>query len=197
MTFWRIVPLRTSKALVKKYHRQPKNIQISFKGVWHEIFDLYFCHDSNPPEPLINRLKYFRIWFRFPRFSITKMSPLCAAHPGDQNNFLVYQHFLFQIFLFMIDVFTLKSISAYCPFKSNQIQVKISILTPWCAICLRSVLHTAGIVCVVCCPARRFFRNLEAMIPQYVAHHRISSPRYVAHRWDFFYSVHGDRLHGE
>ena len=37
----------------------------SFKGVCHKIFDLQFFHDSNPTGPLINRLKYFRIWFLF------------------------------------------------------------------------------------------------------------------------------------
>ena len=37
------------------------------KGVCYEIFDLHFFHDSNPSRPLINRLKYFRIWFRFRR----------------------------------------------------------------------------------------------------------------------------------
>ena len=31
----------------------------------HKIFDLQFFHDSNPSGPLINRLKYFRILFRF------------------------------------------------------------------------------------------------------------------------------------
>ena len=35
------------------------------KGVCHEIFDLHFFHDLNPSRPLINRLKYFRIRFRF------------------------------------------------------------------------------------------------------------------------------------
>ena len=33
----------------------------------HEIFDLHFFHDSNPSEPLIYRLKYFPIRFRFHR----------------------------------------------------------------------------------------------------------------------------------
>ena len=39
----------------------------SLKGVCHEIFDLQFFYDSNPSGPLINRLKYFRIRFRFRR----------------------------------------------------------------------------------------------------------------------------------
>ena len=37
------------------------------KGVCHEIFDLHFFHYSNPSRPLINRLNYFQIRFRFRR----------------------------------------------------------------------------------------------------------------------------------
>ena len=37
------------------------------KGVCHEIFHIYFFHDSNPSGPLINRVKYFRIRCRFRR----------------------------------------------------------------------------------------------------------------------------------
>ena len=40
-------------------------IQIILKGVCKEIFALHFFHDSNLSGPQINRLKYFRIWFRF------------------------------------------------------------------------------------------------------------------------------------
>ena len=38
---------------------------IYFKGVCHEIYDLYFYPDSNPYVPLINGLKYFQLQFRF------------------------------------------------------------------------------------------------------------------------------------
>ena len=31
----------------------------------HEIFELYFFHDSNPSKHLINRLKYFEFGFDF------------------------------------------------------------------------------------------------------------------------------------
>ena len=31
----------------------------------HEIFDLYFFHESNPSGPLINRLKWFCLKIRF------------------------------------------------------------------------------------------------------------------------------------
>ena len=67
--------------------------QIPFlQRVCHKIFDLYFFHDSNPSGPLINRLKYFRIWFRFPHdihyYSITKFEifdlAVCTT-PRSQN----------------------------------------------------------------------------------------------------------------
>ena len=48
-----------------------------------------------------------------------------------------------------------KRIYPDCPFKSNQGQVKITILTPQCAICLRGVLHTAEIISAVCCTPLR------------------------------------------
>ena len=40
---------------------------LKLKGVCHNIFDLHFLHDLNPSGPLINRLKYFLIQFRFRR----------------------------------------------------------------------------------------------------------------------------------
>ena len=40
----------------------------SSTGVCHEIFYLDFFHDSNPSGPKTNRLKYFRIIFRFHRY---------------------------------------------------------------------------------------------------------------------------------
>ena len=54
------------------------------------------------------------------------------------------------MFFFMIYVFTPKRINPDCSFKSNQKQVKISILTPRCAICLHGVFHTDEIISV--CP---------------------------------------------
>ena len=50
----------------------------------------------------------------------------------------------------------------------NHIQVKISISTQQCAICLRSLLHTAEIISAVCCTLRR------------------SSMQFATHRRDFF-----------
>ena len=40
---------------------------LKLKGMCHDIFDLHFFHDSNPSGPLINRIKYFPIRFRFRR----------------------------------------------------------------------------------------------------------------------------------
>ena len=45
---------------------------------------------------------------------------------------LVNQHFVIQIFSFMIDLFTPKRFSRDCPFKGTQRQAKKFILTPWC-----------------------------------------------------------------
>jgi hypothetical protein len=37
------------------------------KGQLHEIFDLWFFHQSTPPRALTHRLKPFRIWLRIRR----------------------------------------------------------------------------------------------------------------------------------
>ena len=50
------------------------------KGVCHEIFALHFFHDSNPSRPLINRVKYCWIWFRF-RWDIQIFKKLRGVHP--------------------------------------------------------------------------------------------------------------------
>ena len=55
------------------------------KGVRHEIFDLHFFHDSNPSRPLINRLKYFRILFRFRR-DIRILKKLRGVHPTAESD---------------------------------------------------------------------------------------------------------------
>ena len=52
----------------------------ALKRVRHKIFDLHFFHDSNPSGPLINRLKYFRIQFRF-RPDIQILKKLRGVHP--------------------------------------------------------------------------------------------------------------------
>ena len=93
-----------------------------------------------------------------------------------KNIFFVNQHFILQIFSFMIDVFTPKSIFPGCPFKSNQRQAKISILlysvqfvsTAWCTLgrlsprsdthlrdCLCSGMHNVEIVSAAWCTLGR------------------------------------------
>ena len=55
------------------------------KVVCHEIFDLQFFHDSNPSGPLINRLKYFQIRFRFRR-DIQILKKLRIVHPTVESD---------------------------------------------------------------------------------------------------------------
>ena len=87
------------------------------------------------------------------RYSLTKLSPRCAAHRGNQKFCIVNQHFLLLIFSFMIYVFTPKRISPDCLFKSNNRQV--------IRFCFRGVqyfrgmLHTAEIISAVGCTPRR------------------------------------------
>ena len=40
-------------------------IMLNLKGLCHEIFNPYFCHESNPSGPLINRLKWYFLKIRF------------------------------------------------------------------------------------------------------------------------------------
>ena len=98
-----------------------------------------------------------------PRYSIIKLSLRCTLYRTlrRQNMFLVNQHVILQIFSFLIDVFTPKRIYPDCPFKCIQRQVKISILTPQCAVCLfgdffkyraLSGMYIAEIVSTVCIP---------------------------------------------
>ena len=92
-------------------------------------------------------------------------------------------------------MFTPKRISPDCPVKSNRSQVKISIFTLLCAVCLCGMLHTAEIVSAVCYTPPR-------LTPRCVAHRRGClrsglhtadleplTPRYVAHRGDCLCSV--------
>ena len=57
---------------------------VPLKGVCHEIFNLYF-HDSTPSGPLINRLKYFRIRFRFRR-DIQIFKKLSGVHHTAESS---------------------------------------------------------------------------------------------------------------
>ena len=55
------------------------------KGVCHEILTSSFFHDSNQSGPLINRLKYFRIWFRFCQ-DIRIFKTLPGVHPTTESD---------------------------------------------------------------------------------------------------------------
>ena len=81
----------------------PVDILHCLKGVCHEIFDIHFFHDSNPSRPLINRLKYFRIRFRFRRDirsqSSKKSTPRCASHHGVKILVLAIPKIFFKSFL--------------------------------------------------------------------------------------------------
>ena len=50
-----------------------------------EIFDLHFYHDSNPSRPLISRLKYLQIRFRFRR-DIQIFKKLRSVHHLAESN---------------------------------------------------------------------------------------------------------------
>ena len=71
----------------KKINQHHKNYFVLFllKGVCHEISTSIFFHDSNPSRRLINRLKYFRIGFRFCR-DIRIFKKLRSAHPTAQSD---------------------------------------------------------------------------------------------------------------
>ena len=83
------------------------------------------------------------------------MSPWCATDCGDKKIFFANQNFILKIFSFMINVLTTKRIFPNGLFKSNQRQVKISILTPRYVVCLCGVLQNADIVSAVCCKMLR------------------------------------------
>ena len=122
------------------------------KGVCQEIFDFDFFHGWNLSGPL-----KCSILFRF-RHDIQSQSCLCGVQHRTlrrQNMFLVNQHVILQIFSFLIDVFTPKRIYPDCPFKCIQRQVKISILTPQCAVCLFGDFFKYTVELWVGCTSRR------------------------------------------
>ena len=93
------------------------------KGVCHEIFDLYFFDDSNLSGPLINRLVYFRIWFRFRQDirsqSLKNSTPQCAWHRGVKIFGSVNQINFLQIFSFMIYAF-IKGFLLIVPLRATR-----------------------------------------------------------------------------
>ena len=80
---------------ITSYHNSPL-----LKGVCHEIFDLHFFHDSKLSGPLINRIKYFRIRFRFCRDIQSQSSK--NSTPQSQN-FRLKKSKMFSSNLFLND----------------------------------------------------------------------------------------------
>ena len=125
-----------------------------------------FFHDSNLSVPLMNRLKYFRIRFRFCWDIWSKSSknstPRCAWLQGVIILGLANQKNVLQIFSFMINVFPPKRISPDGPFKRNQRFKKISLLTLRCGVWLRRVMHTVELdLAVGCTPQSQTLLKIE------------------------------------
>ena len=178
-----------------------------FKGSVSRDFRPQFCFWFKPIWAPYKQAKVFsnpvslspRYWFYYKVISVVGSTLLRSKH------FLNKSTFILQICYFLIDVFPPKRISPGCLFKSNQRQVKNSILFPWCAIYLCSVLLTTEIVSAVCCTPLRWFLRYAAHRgnPLYgVLHTAVSlcteiiskvwcttrrwSSRYVAHSGDHF-----------
>ena len=58
---------------------------LSVKGSVSRVFRPPFFHDSNPSRPLIDRLNYFRIRFRFHR-DIRILKKLRSVHPTAESD---------------------------------------------------------------------------------------------------------------
>ena len=71
---------------------------------------------------------------------MSEFPTLIRTHCGVTKIVFLNQHFILQLFSFMRYVFTSQMIYPDCPFKSNQRQVKISILAPQCSVCLYSTV---------------------------------------------------------
>ena len=81
-------------------------------------------HVSNTSGPLINRLKYFQIWFQFRRDirsqSLKNSTPRCAWHHGVKILGLANKKKFLILFSFTIDVFTPKFFLLIVPFKATR-----------------------------------------------------------------------------
>jgi hypothetical protein len=66
------------------------------KGLWHEIFYLWFIHQTTPPRPLIHELKPFWIWLWIRKENGLRNHRFCAQqcqwHRCDQKRSLVNTH---------------------------------------------------------------------------------------------------------
>ena len=125
------------------------------------MFDLYCFYDSNPSGPLINRLKYFRIRFRFRQdvqsLCNLRVNKFCYAHRGVKILGLVNQQFIFIINLFFPDrcVHPSQNFSWMSLLKKQPETIEDVILTPRCAVWLRGVMHTVKMDFAVWCTPQR------------------------------------------
>ena len=131
-----------------------------------------FFHDSKPSRPLIKRqISGENSITKFENFDFAVCMTL-----RSQNFRFSKPTFILQIFSFMIDVFTPKRISPYCPFNSNKSLTKILILTlrsdahpgAW----LGGGIHTAKPNSAVGCKPRSFLSNFKHLTPRWWAHCR-------------------------
>ena len=124
----------------------PSKFNSILKGVCHEIFDLQFVSWF---EPLISRLKYFWIQFRFCRdIQIFKNSTVCIPPWSQTSRCASYR----RVRLRSVHP-TAESSSAVCISPQSQV-MNSSQKTPWCAshrrVKLHCVHHTAESDSTVC-----------------------------------------------
>ena len=103
-------------------------IQFTIEESVSQKFLHLFFHDSNPSGSLTNRLKYFRIWFKFSRKYTNSDSPVCMTL--QSQNLSLNEH--------PIDIPYNPSWSMYSPIKGFYLRFFIQ--TPGCAFWLRSII---------------------------------------------------------
>ena len=134
---------------------------------------IFSYSNSNPSGPMINRLKYIQIRFRFENFD----SAMCMTQ-WSQILGWVNHHFIHQIFSFRIDVFTRERISPACPFKRNQWPAiffysdsMVCSFTLWCdahrGAWLRGVMHTTDFFYFYSNTSVKWKRNLKIFLSDY------------------------------
>ena len=123
-----------------------------------------FFNDSNPFGPLINRLKYFRMRFRFRRDFRSQSQPhagkvfdlslRCVAHRWNHLCFVLHTAEIVSV----VCCTSLRSYPRYIAHHGDFFR-NLMPLTSRCVAhlgdCLCGVLHTSEIVSVVCCTPRR------------------------------------------
>ena len=127
--FCYIDKLHLPKTTCSNYELHSLHYKLSWEGVCHEILDLDFFHDSNPVGPLINRVKYFKIRFRFWRDirsqNLKKIDSLVCMAPRSQNFRLIKNTFYNSNLLFHDrSVHPLKLFLLVVPLKATRDQRK-------------------------------------------------------------------------